>query len=281
MMKLIQKLALASMRLKFRVLTVLSPKAAAQSAFRLFCTPQERVKVPLTELFREADSLQFQLEGHRVQGFRWNQGGIRKVMLLHGFESSATNFAHYVQPLVHKGYEVLAFDAPANGRSEGKRITAPLYKQMIEEVHRQFGPVQSFLAHSFGGLALTLALESIPHDNSFRVVLIAPATETTTAIDNFFSLLHLEERVRAPFEQVIIDHGDVPAAWYSIRRAMQHISAQVLWFQDKEDTVTPLADVAMVQAEHFPNNEFVITQGLGHRRIYRNPEVVRQAVTFL
>ncbi len=97
------------------------------------------------------------------KGWRWNHPAERKLLILHGYESSVTNFDRYIRPLIKKGYEVLAFDAPAHGRSGGKKITAPLYKRMIQEIHKKYGPVQSYMAHSFGGLAVSLALEEISH----------------------------------------------------------------------------------------------------------------------
>jgi len=66
------------------------------------------------------------MNGIVIKGWRWNHPAERKVLILHGFESSAINFDRYVKPLIKKGYEVLAFDAPAHGRSGSKTITAPL-----------------------------------------------------------------------------------------------------------------------------------------------------------
>lgn len=68
--------------------------------------------------------------------------------------------------------------------------------------------------------------------------------------------------------------------WYSIRRAMKNIRARVLWFQDEDDEITPLSDVLKVKAENYPNIEFVITKGLGHRRIYRDNKVAQSVVDF-
>jgi pimeloyl-ACP methyl ester carboxylesterase len=289
-MKLSQRLAISYIRAKFKLLSSVSKKKAAEKAFDLFCTPQRRNVKPLPKIFEEAEKLHFKLEGNAVNGWRWNPvrpghpGGHpaeRKVLILHGYESSVTNFDRYIRPLLKKGYEVLAFDAPAHGRSEGKKISAPLYKRMIQEINKKYGPVQSYMAHSFGGLAVSLALEEISHTKDYRLVLIAPATETTTAINSFFKFLKLEPAVRTEFEKVIIKAGGVSSEWYSIKRAMKHIKAKVLWFQDEDDEVTPLSDVLKVKAENYPNIEFIITTGLGHRRIYRDNKVSKQIIEFL
>ena len=127
----------------------------------------------------------------KINGYRWNKGGERKVLIAHGFNSTASSFDSYIRPLLKKDYEIFAFDAPAHGKSTGKKVNAAIYKEMIKLANEAYGPIKSFLGHSFGGLGLALALEDIPHDDSYRLVLIAPATETTTAVNYFFSFLKL------------------------------------------------------------------------------------------
>jgi len=280
-MNLTQRLALGYARTKFRILSSLSTKKAAAQALALFCTPQERETRQPSAIFAGAEKLQFKLESLRICGYRWNRNAGKKVLILHGFESSIVNFDHYVLPLVSKGYEVLAFDAPGHGLSEGKMITAPLFTKMIETIHHDYGPVKSFVAHSFGGLALSLALENINHDETYKAVLIAPATESITAIDQFFNLLQLNGGVRREFDKLIAQLSEHPAEWFSIRRAVKNIKAEILWLHDEEDQQTPLRDALKVKNENLPNVKFIITRGLGHSRIYRDQKVVQDILDFL
>ena len=280
-MKLSQRLALRYIRTKFKVLSSISKKKAAEKAFELFCTPQSRNKKKLPKIFEEAENLHFEIDGVTVRGWRFNHPAERKLLILHGYESSGINFDQYIKPLIKKGYEVMTFDAPAHGRSGGKKINAPLYKRTIQAIHKKYGPVQSYIAHSFGGLAVSLALEEISHTDDYKLVLIAPATETTTAIDSFFKFLQLDDSLRPEFEKVIIKAGGVSSAWYSIKRAMKHIKAKVLWVHDEDDNITPITDVLKVKEENYLNIEFVITKGLGHRRIYRDNKVIQTIIDFL
>jgi pimeloyl-ACP methyl ester carboxylesterase len=280
-MKLSQRLAISYIRTKFKLLSSISKKKAAEKAFELFCTPQQRNKKPLPKIFEEAEKLQFKLDGVLINGWRWNHPAERKLLIIHGYESSVVNFDRYVKPFIKKGYEVLAFDGPAHGRSGGKKITAPAYKEMIKAIHKKYGPVQSFMAHSFGGLAVSLALEEINHTADYKLVLIAPAAETTTALDNFCHFLKLDAGVRMELEKIIIKKSGVSSDWFSIKRAMKHIRAKVLWLQDEDDAITPMSDVLKVKEQNYPHIEFVITKGLGHRRIYRDNKVTRSIVEFL
>ncbi len=280
-MRLVQRLVLKYIRTKFKILSTVSKKKAAAKAFRLFCTPQLRNKKSLPSVFEKAERLHFSLENNTVRGFRWQHPSQKKVLILHGFESSVVNFEKYVKPLMQNGYEVLAFDAPAHGRSSGKSITVLTYKKMVQYILGHYGPVHSFIAHSFGGLGLSLALEDIPHDDEWKVVLIAPAAETTTAIDHFFKFLELDEGVRLEFDKLITKVGGTPPNWYSVSRVAGLIKAQVLFLQDKDDLMTPMKDVLPIMERNYPNFHFVITEGLGHRRIYRDSRVSQQIIDFL
>lgn len=280
-MKLAQKLALNYLRAKLNFTAVFSKRKAAEMAFEIFATPFRRAKKKEAPIFEKADRLFVQVDGKRVAVYRWNKGGTRKVMVIHGFESSARNFDRYIGPLIKKGYEVIAADAPAHGVSEGTQITLPVYVKTIATVYQEFGPIHSFMAHSFGGLAITHFLEQVPHDNQVRLALIAPATETSTAIQTLFRMLQMDEKVQEAFEEIILEKGGVPSTHYSIARALQHIHAQILWIHDEDDDVTPLKDVKPIIKKAPENIEFMLTKELGHRKIYRENKVVKKVIEFL
>ncbi len=279
-MKLGQKLAVNYVRARLNLLAVVSKKKAAEKAFRLFCTPFYRSKKHPPPVFDKAEKMIINVKGNTVRGFRWNKGGTKRILILHGFESSVKNFDAYVRGLIKKNYEVLAFDAPAHGVSGGRQITLPLYIDTIAAIHFETGTIQGFMAHSFGGLALAHFMEKIPNAAT-RMVLIAPATETKTAIDSFFRFLQLNEAVRSEFEKLIEVKSGVPSGYFSIPRAMEHIQAKVLWVHDKDDDITPLKDVTPVMEKNYPNVSFFITEGLGHKKIYRDNRVVQEVVNFL
>ena len=281
-MKLVQKIAVSYVQNKFRLLSSISAKTTAQQAFRLFCTPQRRNRGALPAVFDQAEKLHFKFHEYHIVGYRWNKDAGRRALIIHGFESSVINFAQYVQPLLDKGYEVLAFDAPAHGRSSGKEVNALLYSQLITYVNEHYGPVQSFMAHSLGGLSLCLALAELKPGSDCRVALIAPATETATAIDHFFRFIRLNNpAVRQEFENLITKLGGQPVAWFSIGRTLEHITCPVLWIHDEEDRITPLADTASIRERGLPNLRFVVTKGLGHSRIYKDAAIRQQVTDFL
>lgn len=258
----------------------ISKKKTAEEAFKLFCTPF--LKVKNNTALQGAEAIFLDLNDKKLSGFRWNHPQSKKALILHGFGSAAYKFAAYVGPLVNKGYEVMAFDAPAHGNSDGKMTHAVEYSEMIKKVCTQLGPVNSFIAHSFGGIALSLTLEEMEHSAATKVVFIAPATETVSAVDGAFKLLKLnDDEVRKQFDDIIFSLSGKPTEWFSIRRAMHNIHASVLWVHDEDDDVTPWADAEKVKQDNHRNINFVITSGLGHQKIYRDETIKNKVIKFL
>jgi len=275
-----KKLAIGIIRTKLNLISRIHRKKAGEEAFKLFCTPLNRQPYKESPVLKKGEALQFIINGNLIKGYRINPSP-HKILLLHGFSSCCHKFDHYVTPLVKKNYEVLAFDAPAHGRSNGQTVNALEYSEMIKRIIELYGPVNGFIAHSFGGLALTLALENINNENT-KVVLIAPATETTSAIDGAFAFLGLKNRaIRKALDEVIFRVSGKETSWFSIRRAIKNIKASVLWIHDEEDDVTPFADALKVKNDNPPNVKFIITRGLGHRNIYRDAAVKLQVINFL
>ncbi|MEP7256373.1 MAG: alpha/beta fold hydrolase [Ferruginibacter sp.] len=279
-MKLSQRLAIGYIQTKFKLLTVVSKKKTAEKAFELFTTPflKSKKKAQL----QNAETINFKLKKLTINGYRWNYPQTEKVLILHGFGSAAHKFEHYASPLVEKGYEVLAFDAPAHGESDGTNTNAIEYSEMIKKVMEEYGPIKNFIAHSFGGISLSLALENIPHDENTKIVFIAPATETTSAVDGAFTMLKIKnEKVRKEFEKIIIEVSGKKTAWFSMRRAMHNIKAKILWIHDEDDDITPWSDALKVKEDNHTNINFVNTKGLGHQKIYRDAAIKNKVIGFI
>jgi pimeloyl-ACP methyl ester carboxylesterase len=280
-MKLAQKLVINYFRAKLNLLSVVSKKKAAESAFKLFCTPLRKSKVKSPAIFEKGEPLQFTIGAYNIHGYRWNHPSEKKALIVHGFESSSKNFDRYINALIKKGYEVLVFDAPAHGKSSGQTITLPIYLATINKIHELYGPVHAYIGHSFGGLVLSHFLETILHDDSIRVVFIAPATETVTSINSFFRFLQLSNGVRREFDKLIFNKSGFHPDHFSIRRTMKKIKAGVLWFHDEDDELTPIADALKVRDDNHANVQFRISKGLGHRRIYRDNKIFKETIDFL
>jgi pimeloyl-ACP methyl ester carboxylesterase len=124
-------------------------------------------------------------------------------------------------------------------------------------------------------------MEEQQYQENKKLVLIAPATETERAVNSFAAFLHIDEEVKAEMNNIIRERSGRQPHEISIRHVAQNLKTDVLWIHDEDDDVTPWADAEKIQQDNHPNFQFMLTKGLGHRRIYRDNKVKKAIMEFL
>jgi len=221
-------------------------------------------------------------KGLNLHGWKWRPEHFngKKILIVHGFDSCSYRFERYVAPLNHAGFEVYAFDAMGHGLSDGNRINALYYSQAILKIDELFGSFYGIMAHSLGGLAAAIAFEQMKGIEKRKLVLIAPTTETTTAVGNFLRFVPVHKKTKDAFHELIEAVGQRPISYYSTSRVVQHIHAPMLWIHDEDDSICPYSDTLPIQKMSLPHLEFITTKGLGHSGIYRHDAVFEKIIGF-
>jgi pimeloyl-ACP methyl ester carboxylesterase len=254
-------------------------------AFELFCTPYPKYKKrKAPAIFHHATKRTVVLSDQtKIHGFEWlpSKPNDQTVLIAHGYASYAYKFEHYIAPLLKMGYRVLAFDAPAHGQSEGKHIHVVVYQEAIQKIIEQAGPIHHFIGHSLGALTLSMIAEKIDQAEARKFVLIAPATKTTTTFANFFKMMHLNEVTKAAFLQDVSNRTSHTVDYFAADRALAHYKGPILWVHDEKDMVCPFEDIIHFKENAQSNIKFLITNGLGHNKVYKTAEVMDQIMTFL
>jgi pimeloyl-ACP methyl ester carboxylesterase len=279
-MKTAQQLVIFYLRAKLNIMAAISTKWAVKTAFKIFSTPYRKPRSVAPPVFEKSSEIKLRVNGLNLYGYAWQTDRTNKILIIHGFESRAFNFDRYVQPLLNAGYGVYAMDAQAHGKSEGKTITVPEYVDMLRELEKRTGKFIGYMAHSFGGLAISLYKEQ-ERDRLSKIVLIAPATETSSAINLFVRFFRLSNAMKEGINDYILKKSGKTTDYYSVKRAMLQIANPVLWIHDEDDDITPIEDIKPLLDKQPENIEFMITQGLGHRKIYKDNNVVKKIISFL
>ncbi|TGE28157.1 alpha/beta fold hydrolase [Hymenobacter metallicola] len=275
--------ALKLLRLKFRLLTVISTTVAFQSAWRLFTTPR-KLAVKVWEAAALADARRFEVpfeQGH-VVAYEWNPAGKRTVLLVHGWEHRASFWGAFAQGLVAAGYRVIAFDGPAHGASSGRRTTLPMFGAAIQTVADQVGPIWGVVAHSFGAAA-TAGLPVHFNNGQLlpRLVLLSVPGSTPAVFQRFADLLELPGSVLARMTEFAEARHGRRSESYSLTQVGHQVPAErALLLHDRADETIPFHEAEAI-ARSWPGLDFRPTTGLGHNRIMRDPDVISQVVAFL
>jgi pimeloyl-ACP methyl ester carboxylesterase len=291
-MKLNQKLAMRYMRAQLNILSLVSLRKSAEKAFRLFVTPRKRRKGKLPPIFETGEPLSFRQDGHPVRGHRWQpysdalrpsaeSAAPKKVLIAHGFESASRVFGNYIASLLKKGYEVVAFDAPGHGLSGGKRLFISDYVQMLSAIEQNYGPFHSWMGHSLGGLALALSLEEMPMDGECRLVLVAPSPGIAEAFSEWAGELQLPGPIVKEVGEYVKEISGHPLDWYSLRRTIGSLGMPILYVQDEGDAVVPVDFARLIEGDGHANIRFLFTTDLGHKKVYKDQDVLDHIVEFL
>jgi pimeloyl-ACP methyl ester carboxylesterase len=271
-MKLTEKLALAYLSNKIKLVEKFSISKAADVAFEIFCTPLTKYNRPAPKIFETGTPLQCKFLGHTVKGFKFGQQGNPTILICHGWDSCIYKFDKFIKELVNIGYQVFIFDAVAHGQSHGKTFNVYQYAQFVNFINETYGPMQNFLAHSLGGMAIVLGTFFNKNliNNKTKLVLIAPGGEGRHFFDTYYKMLNVSAPIQKAMETKVYETCGQKMPWFSTIKHIKKLNNPTLWLHDFKDDACPIIYAQEVADLQKPNITFEFSNGLGHSMIYRD-----------
>lgn len=269
---------LAAVRAGLRALSFVAPPLAARAAMVLFRTPPRHVPWERErEILAAGRPLRIDVRGRQIAGWTWGEG--EPVLLVHGWGSTGGRLGSFVEPLVERGFSVVAFDAPGHGATAGPRQSSlPEFMFSIEGAAAAVGPFAGIVAHSLGGPATTLAMAR--GVRAARAVFIAPSSDPGSYTRQFAEIVGISPGIRERMENSVERRFGIPWRDFDVLSAARGLSAPALVIHDGADAEVPWSDGEAL-AKAWPGAEMVTTQGLGHTRIVHDADVVRRAALFV
>mgnify|MGYP001014279981 CR=1 FL=1 len=217
--------------------------------------------------------------------FRWGDAGPR-VLLLHGWDGQAFQMEHFVEPLLARGYVVIALDAPGHGESGGRLDVAEDFLGAIQAIEAVYGNFEAIVGHSLGGAA-ALQAHLTGRLQVARVVTLGAPVEVEK-----FSLRQVAKPETASRRWARLALGRF-ATWFAasessvaswedfcLERRRRENRADILIVHDRDDRI-----VSFEQAQELAwrTNGSILhaTEGLGHNRVLRNDAVIARVVAFV
>lgn len=264
----------------FPWLEKLAPAIANRFFAYLFFTPIG-YSTPEKELKSEnfAEKFILTIDEMRIQCYRWGAGP-KTVLVVHGWAGRATQFRRFVKPFIKEGYQVVGFDGPAHGKSTGKSTNLNEFLKVIQALKDRFKNIDGIIAHSFGGVASLYAIaEGLPVRN---LVTIASPTIADEIINTYLKALGGSAKTGQAFKEFIIRKYGKPFQEFSSLAFIKHVPSDfnLLIVHDEDDREVSM-DHPSELIKIFPRAELYKTSGLGHTRILRDNEVIREVVTFI
>lgn len=268
---------IVGLRLGFQLLGPWVPGPAARLAERLFTRPPQHPLRPHEEAFLETgDAFSVAHDGQQLACWSWGSGPV--VLLMHGWGSRAGRFRLFVPQLLQQGFRAVAFDGPGHGRTGGSSASLPQFAAALTAVSAAVGGVSAFVGHSLGGAAALFAMSrSVP---PVPAVLISAPSDSVVFWRRFVQHLAIPRGVRDRLQRDLEQRFGITWSDLNLLPAAAALPTPLLVIHDEGDEDVPPESGRDIAAAA-PLGTFLLTSGLGHRAIMRDPEVVRQAVDFI
>jgi pimeloyl-ACP methyl ester carboxylesterase len=223
-------------------------------------------------------------EGRTLATYAWGEGP--GVLLAHGWGSRASHLSLIARGLAKTGRRVVAFDAPAHGRSRDAdgppRSNGFEFARAIHAVHRACGPFAAVVGHSLSAIAAAWAAAGLGALAPWRIetgslALVSSPAGINELMANWCARrgLAFEDLKRALDREFSCDTDD-----YGLAAALARVTGRVLVVHDLDDEEAP-ADPTIAAARAARGVDVVVTRGLGHGRILGSRETLRAITTFL
>ncbi|MBP4139273.1 alpha/beta hydrolase [Flavobacterium geliluteum] len=265
-----------------KISSLISSKLATSFAARLFTTPIKH-KIPARELDMELKSIQKKLWIPTIKKeiitYEYGKSeSKRKVLLVHGWSGRGTQLFKIADELLANGFSTVSFDAPAHGKSAGKTTIMMDFIESILEIEKQYGPFEIAIGHSLGGMSV---LNSVKKGLKVQnAVIIGSGDIVQDILEDFTSKIKL----KPIYSQRLCDYFEnrykVKMNDFSAYVAAQKVKIPVLVIHDKNDHDVPVTAGIHIH-KHLENSELVVTEGLGHRKILGDKDVIQKIINFI
>jgi pimeloyl-ACP methyl ester carboxylesterase len=263
-----------------RLGAMVSPQRTARHVARRFFTTERAA--PERRRFT-AEPPQVVTQHHAdgaVTTYRWGDPQrMPAVLLVHGWNGWAQQLERFVEPLRARGFAVLAFDHVAHGASPGEAASLPIMIRTVRALLQSLPQPAGIIGHSLGAAAAAAVLVDEPAAAGAAVLIAAP-TDPRPYLRWVARQLGAPDDLLDEVQREAETVAGVPMAALVADEALaRRLVTPLLVVHDTADAEVTIGN-GLVYAKA-PRARMLTTDGLGHRRILRDPHVVESAVRFV
>lgn len=203
------------------------------------------------------------------------------ALLVHGWGGHARQLLPLAESLAQQGLRPVLLEMPAHGRSAGAVSNLPQFARAIDYAVarlQQEGHTIGLLAgHSLGANAAAYAASRGLAVG--KLVLLAPPASPRAYTRYFAQVFGLSEQTRAAMQHRIEAREGILMQQFEPRFVAPRIRVPTLVVHDRGDAINAFAD-GQAFAHSIQGAQLLATEGLGHRKLLKDPAVVAQVVVF-
>ncbi|MCK5821752.1 MAG: alpha/beta hydrolase [Bacteroidales bacterium] len=253
------------------------PRKAGLLALRFFCTPIKGGGFTEKEnkFLSDSEQRRYKVLDFEIQTYRWHGPG-KRVLLAHGWDDNAARWRPVISMLKSEGFDIVAMDAPAHGKSGSEIANGVLYAESIRVISNSYLP-EIVIGHSFGGLSVSSCCGKSEIQSIKKLILMAAPSKLSTSFDQFYKSQGLNQKAREAVSSTFEEVFGFEISYFTTADFVKKIPASGLIIQDEQDPIIPLEESKIVH-QCWQGSELMITQNLGHS--LQAPSVFRKIIDF-
>lgn len=246
----------------FNVLSYLLPKYTFNKALMLFSTPRKGgVTERQTKFLESSKQKKIHYNNFNIQTYHW-EGSKTTILLAHGWESNSYRWKKLIKTLHKQGYNIIALDAPAHGKSGSKTFNAILYSEFINVVTHFFKP-EILIGHSVGGMSSVFFQYKYKNTNLKKLILLGAPSELTNVFKNYVNMLGYNKRIRNGLNKLVLERFGHKPSYFSSATFLKDITLKGLIIHDEKDEIIKYSEAQLIAA-NYKNAKLMTTTGFGH-----------------
>jgi pimeloyl-ACP methyl ester carboxylesterase len=246
----------------------------ARALLEQWGTPKRRARPRVSRALMEAEEHEIALPSGALAAWRLGVGPA--VMLVHGWEDDNALWGPLADRFAAIGRAVVALDLPGHGFSQATDVSPGGAAKALRETASTLGPVEAVIAHSYGCTAAIVALAQ--GLQAARAVMIASPIPRTGQRRR-----HAEREQDAPPEVVeraleLRAEGE-EARREQVEAMIAAMSPPALIVHSIDDEQCPMGNAERMR-QLWPGSELLLVDGLGHRFVAQDADVIQRVVEF-
>jgi len=257
------------------------PALTSYFAYRVwFSTPRYRESKRETVWRNSAQTELLNISGKQITVYRWGTGQPHYVLLIHGWSGRGTQMAAFADPINQRELDVISFDAPGHGASDGHKTNIFEIANVVNELVKKYSAPRAIIAHSFGCMVAALALRTYQLRVD-KLVTISCPTDTRYLMAGFAIHFNLNEKVMSRFHHKLYKQfGEDIYEKTSAEQNLKQVAIKLLVVHDKDDQIVSWRQSDKL-AKAVPGAKTYYTNKMGHQHLLRDNNLIRQVVEFV
>ncbi len=262
------------MKLLIQILQLLSPKLVSKAAYKLMNKPRIRkLRNSEERVLNKSTMEKVAYKNFKIQKYQWGNQNHKTALLIHGWEGQAGNFAAIVDVLVQKKYNVVAFDAPAHGKSSITKTNMFEFAEFLESQFNNLNP-QLIISHSFGSVNTATILRNNLEFNLNLWIMVTTPYKFLTRVNEISNQFGIKNKAKIELIKRIQNDTSENINQLNMSVFCQKLSnvKNAIIVHSKTDKVLPIGGAREV-AKAFTECKLIELDNLGHYNILWSDEL--------